>query len=74
MDDRHMSDFFAEIMGKVIDNIEDLNWLKDRNFTIVCLESEYEKKHGEKAVFAECEKVPQKWKWSVPADFTITFF
>ena len=29
--------------------------------------------HG-KSVFGQCEKVPDKYKWSVPCDFTITIF
>lgn len=33
-----------------------------------------EKKANGKTVFGECEKIPAKYKWCVPCDFTITVF
>lgn len=38
------------------------------------LSSNHRKGHDGKKVFAQCEKVPQKYKWGIPCDFTITVF
>ena len=38
------------------------------------MSSEHEKKSNGRLVFGQCEKVPDKYKWAVPCDFTITIF
>lgn len=74
MDIREISEEFAEIGHEVIDNEESLIDLKNSHATIIYLTSENKKMAKGKKVCAECEKVPDKYKWSVPADFTVTVF
>lgn len=67
MDIREISEEFAEIGHEVIDNEESLIDLKNSHATIIYLTSENKKMAKGKKVCAECEKVPDKYKWSVPA-------
>ena len=48
--------------------------LKDADIRIGYLESEWGKKVAHKHVMGECEKIPERYKWAVPYDFTITIF
>lgn len=41
---------------------------------IAWLESDKDKKTNGKIVFAECAKVPERYDWCCPYDFTITVF
>lgn len=74
MDRRELSEEFAEIAAAVIEEEESLVDIRNSQATIVYLVSESKKNSKGKAVCAECEKVPDKYKWSIPADFTITVF
>ena len=74
MDNREISEEYAEIGARVIEEEDSLIDLRNSQATIVYLTSESEKKAKGKKVCAECEKVPDKYKWSIPADFTITVF
>ena len=74
MDNREISDEYAEIGAEVIETEESLIDIRNSHATIIYLTSEQEKKAKGKRVCAECEKVPDKYKWSIPADFTITVF
>ena len=74
MDKREISEEYAKIAEKVIKAEKSLQIIRDSQATIVYLTSESEKKAKGKKVCAECEKVPDKYKWSIPADFTITVF
>ena len=74
MDTRQISEEYTEIMNRVLENYPELNYIRESQATIICLTSEHEKKQNKKTVFAECEKIPEKYKWSVPCDFTITVF
>lgn len=74
MDNREISEEYARIGQDLIDTEPSLAHIKESQATIVYLSSEHEKKSGGKIVCGECEKVPQKWKWAVPCDFTITIF
>ena len=74
MDLREMSEEFAEIAAAVIEEEELLIDIKNSQAGIVYLTSEVKKQSNGKRVCAQCEKVPDKYKWSIPADFTITVF
>ena len=74
MDNRIIRDEYAEIAAKIIDEEESLTDVANCHATIVYLGSDNEKKSKGKAVLAECEKVSDKYKWGIPADFTITVF
>lgn len=74
MDIRHISDEYTEIGMRLIQEREELQPLRDAKISVIFLASEHEKKQSGKVVYGQCEKVPEKWKWSVPCDFTITIF
>lgn len=74
MDTRQLSDEFAEIGMKTIQAEDSLIDIRNSHATIVYLTSEVAKMQNGKKVCAQCEKVPEKYKWSIPADFTITVF
>ncbi len=74
MDTRQLSDEFAKIGAMVIEKEESLVDVRNSHATIVYLTSENAKTQNGKKICGQCEKVPDKYKWSVPADFTITVF
>ena len=74
MDKRQISDKYAEIGMALIESQEELADIGNSQATVIFLASEHAKKAKEKTIFAECEKVSEKYKWGIPADFTITVF
>lgn len=74
MDSRTISEAYAEIAQNLIDNEPDLAYIKRSQATIMYLSSEHEKRENGRLVLGQCEKVPEKYKWSIPCDFTITIF
>jgi len=71
--ERRISEYITTMAKNIIDS--DLVYLQNANCTIVFLESDQEKKKsGNRLVYGECEKVPEKYKWAVPADFLITIY
>lgn len=74
MDNRQISEEYAEIGARVLEKEPSLADVKNSLATIVYLTSEQAKTTGGKKICAQCEKVPDKYKWSVPADYTITVF
>lgn len=74
MDSRIINEQYAEIGADLIAKEKELEHIKDSDVTIIYLSSEHEKKGSRKRILGECEKVPEKWKWAVPGDFTITVF
>ena len=74
MDSREISEEYAIIGQEVIENEPNLVDIHNGHATIIYLTSENKKMSKGKKVCAECEKVPDKYKWSIPADFTITVF
>lgn len=74
MDNRQISEEYAEIAARVLEREASLADVKNSLATIVYLTSEQAKTTNGKKVCAQCEKVPDKYKWSVPADYTITVF
>lgn len=73
-DKRTISEFYTDMAHDLIENEEDLAWLRKAPVTIVYLESTHKKKSGGRKVLGQCEKVQEKNKWGIPADFTITIF
>lgn len=74
MDTRTINDGYALIAQELIDTEGCLEYIRESNATIVYLSSDLEKKSKGKLVCGECEKIPEKYKWAVPCDFTITVF
>lgn len=69
---REISKEYAAIGQALIRQRDELRHLESA--TIIYLESEHEKKSKKKKVLGLCEKVQDKNKWAIPADFTITFY
>jgi hypothetical protein len=71
-EERKVSEHYAAIAKAWIDSRDEFEHLKDAS--IIYLESDHRKKSKRKKVFGLCEKVQDKNKWAIPADFTITFY
>lgn len=71
---RSISERYALIGAELVENEESLAHIKRSHATIVYLSSNVEKRSHGKVVLGQCERVPERWKWAVPADFTITVF
>lgn len=69
---REISEEYAAIGMKLIEHVEELAPLKDA--TIIYLRSNTAKKSKGSLVYGQCEKVQDRNKWAIPADFTITVF
>ena len=74
MDTRSINDRYTEIGMKLIQEEEALIDIANSQATIIFLSSEHAKKGKDQVVFAQCEKVAEKYKWGIPCDFTITVF
>lgn len=74
MDKRTLNEKYSEIARKLINTEDALVDIRNSQATIVYLSSEHKKKSGNKLVFGQCEKIADKYKWGIPADFTITIF
>lgn len=74
METREKSAVFEEIAQKLIDTAPELAYIKNSQVRIVYLVSNQAKKTGAKVVHGECEKIPAKYRWAIPADFSITLF
>lgn len=71
---RSMNEHYAEIGANLILNEPLLDYIRQSEATIVYLSSDKEKKHKGKLVCGQCERIDPKYKWAIPADFTITIF
>ena len=74
MDNRHINNDYAEIADELIRDEYSLFHLLESRAKIIYLSSDYAKTSKGKLVFGQCEKVADKYKWGIPADFTITVF
>lgn len=74
MDNRHINNDYAEIADELIRDEYSLLHLQESRAKIIYLSSDYAKTSKGKLVFGQCEKVADKYKWGIPADFTITVF
>ena len=71
---RELNDEYTRIGGNLIATMPELQYIKDSRVKIAFLESNYDKRSNCKAVFGECEKIADKNKWALQADFTITVY
>ena len=71
---RYINDEYTQIGEDVIEEYDELSYLRGRDIQIVFLSSDAKKKKGTRLVGGLCEKVPDKYKWGIPCDFTITIF
>ena len=69
-----MSEEYSKIGMDLIQKEPLLEYIKNSEATIVFLSSDKEKKSKGKDVCGICEKIPDKYKWAIPADFTITVY
>ena len=74
MDRRTLSTEYSDIGWKLIEEMPELAYLRGADISISFLKSEHAKKTKGKIIHAQCEKVSEKYKWGIPADFTITVF
>jgi hypothetical protein len=74
MDTRKISEEYALIGNDLIQTEEALAHIRNSNVSIVYLTSEHKKTGNGKIIHAQCEKIAEKYKWGIPADFTITVF
>lgn len=73
-DNRHISGEYEAIGEMLIANHDEFKDIIEAGITIVYLASTQAKKQKGKLVFGQCEKIADKYKWGIPADFTITVF
>ena len=69
---REICEEYAYIGMALISVVPEFEPLK--NATIIYLKSNHKKKSHGKKVLGQCEKVQDKNKWAIAADFTITLF
>ncbi len=74
MESREPCSAYEDIARELISSEPALRQLAGSKARVCYLVSDKEKRSGRKSVYAECEKVPDKWKWAVPYDFAITVF
>ncbi len=74
MDRRTLNEVYTEIGNDLIQNEDTLINIRNSQATIAFLSSEHKKTGNSKTIFAQCEKVADKYKWGIPCDFTITVF
>lgn len=76
METRTINEEYALIAHDLIENEAIFTDIANSHVTIIYLSSDYEKKkpRQDKVVEGECEKVQDKNKWGIPADFTITLY
>lgn len=73
-DKREINEEYAMIAADLINNSPYLEYIRVSKATIIYLSSHQKKTSKGKIVCAQCERVPEKYKWGIPRDFTITVF
>ncbi len=73
-DKREINEEYAMIAADLINNSPYLEYIRVSKATIIYLSSHQKKTSKGKIVYAQCERVPEKYKWGIPCDFTITVF
>lgn len=73
-ENRTINEEYSEIAHDLIESEDTLKYIKDSQATIIYLGSDREKKSRGRVIFGECERIPDKYKWAVPCDFTITLY
>jgi len=71
---RTLNERYAEI-GKALIEVEpSFKSIREGEAAIAYLGSDYAKRSKGRAVYGECEKVADKNKWAIPADFLIVVY
>lgn len=73
-DNRSMNDFYQQIAKELIDVRPELEKIRESDVQIILLSSDKKAKSKGGALYGQCEKIQDKYKWAIPADFTITLF
>ena len=73
-ENRRISHEYTEIAERLIEEDDALAHIRESDAQIIYLASDKPKKSKGKCVFGECERVADKNKWAIPADFTITIY
>lgn len=73
-DNRQINEEYAKIGAELIDTEDALIDIRNSQATIIYLSSDYPKMDKGRMVLGQCERVADKYKWGIPADFTITLF
>lgn len=74
MESREPSRRWRDLADEVIATEPSLAGIRESSVRICYLSSDRERSSRGRIVFAECERVPDKWRWAVPYDFAITVF
>ena len=74
METRTINEEYSKIGRELIETEEALVDIINSRATIIFLSSDKKKMEKGKVVHAECEKISDKYKWGIPADYTITVF
>ena len=74
MDNRTINEEYQIIAQELIDERPELRAIRESGVQILLLSSEAVKRKHDKIVHGQCEKIPTKYKWGIPCDFTITLF
>ena len=69
-----ISEKYAALAAVVIEEHEDLHWLRQSDIDIGYAGSDVEKKRGGKYVLGECHLVPDPWTAWCPHDFAIVIY
>lgn len=65
---------FQRVADRLVKTRKSLEYIRDSSVSFVVLGSDSEKKSMGRTVFGQCEKIPDKYRWIIPYDFTITVF
>lgn len=74
MAERQLDQELQALADRLINTDDVLEYIKHSDARIAVLTEDTEKKSQGRVIFGQCEKVPSKFRWSVPYDFTITIF
>lgn len=74
MESRTPSEKVAQLAASVLESDPALAYIRESSASICYLESDREKTSRGRTVYAECERVPDKYRWAIPYDFSVTVF
>lgn len=73
-ENRAISEMYEKMGAKLIESDKDLDDIRAFRPSILYLTSDKEKKSGGMLVKGECEKVQDKNKWAIPAEYLIIIY
>ena len=73
-DNRQIHEEYAKIGAELIANEDEFIDIRNSQATIIYLISDFAKTDKGRLVLGQCERIQDKYKWGIPADFTITLF